>query len=198
MEEAVPVVLAGDRIPRPVRSLRVAEDDADAGILLIRVAPDVEITLGRSARRAARRLEPRMLRRRVVDDELGDDLQPARVRGVEEAPEVLQRPVALMHAFVQRDVVPVVPQRRRVEGQDPDRRDAERLDVVQLLRQPVEVADAVASAVVERTDVGLVNDCVLIPQRIACHALATVRVIGHGPRVFRCARSHGPRPIAEA
>ena len=101
-EEAVPVVLTGHRIPRPVRSLGVAEDDADAAVLLIRVAPHVEIAFRRPGLRPPRRLEPRVLIRRVVDDELGDDPQAARVRRVEKRAEVLQRAVARVHALVVR------------------------------------------------------------------------------------------------
>ena len=73
VEEAMPVIGLGGVVPRPVRLLGVGEDDADALILLVRVAPDVEVALGRSGRRVARRLEPGVLVRRVVDDELGDD-----------------------------------------------------------------------------------------------------------------------------
>ncbi len=83
-EEAVPVVLAGDRIPGPVRLLGVGEDDPRLGKLLVGVAPDVEVALGRSGRRVARALEPRMLVRGVVDDQLDQDLEAARVRGVDE------------------------------------------------------------------------------------------------------------------
>src|SRR5205807_5045464 len=53
-EEAVPVVLAGDGIERPVRLFRVDEDDAGAGILVVAVAPDVVVPLRRALRRLAR------------------------------------------------------------------------------------------------------------------------------------------------
>ena len=43
VEEPVPVVRAGGLVPGPVRFLGVGEDDRDALILLIRVAPDVEV-----------------------------------------------------------------------------------------------------------------------------------------------------------
>ena len=44
-EEAMPEVLAGHRIERPVRLLGVDEDDARAGVLGVGVAPDVEVAL---------------------------------------------------------------------------------------------------------------------------------------------------------
>ena len=72
MEEPVPVVLLGDRIPGPVRFLGVGEDDPRVLVLLVAVAPHVVVALGRALRRAARPLKPRMLVGRVVDDELGE------------------------------------------------------------------------------------------------------------------------------
>ena len=60
----------------------------------------------------------------------------ARVRLAQEAPEVLQRAVARMHAFVVGDVVAVVSKRRRIEGLEPDGGDAEALEVVELLVSP--------------------------------------------------------------
>ena len=44
--------------------------------------------------------------------------------------------------------------------------DAELLDVVELLDQAAKVADAVVVAVEERLDVQLVDDGVLVPERI--------------------------------
>jgi hypothetical protein len=46
--EAVPEILLGDRIPRPVRGLGVEEDDARVGVSLVRVRPDVEVPLRRA------------------------------------------------------------------------------------------------------------------------------------------------------
>ncbi len=111
VEEPVPEVLAGDRIPRPVRSLGVLEDDRHARVLLIGVAPDVEVALRRAPRRPPRRLEPGMLIGRVVDHELRDDPKAAIVRGIQERQEVPSRAVARMNAVVVRDVVAVVAER---------------------------------------------------------------------------------------
>ena len=110
-EEAVPVVLAGDRIPRPVRLLGVGEDDARLGELLVAVAPDVEVALGRSRRRVPRALEPGMLVGGVVDDQLDQDLDAAGVRGVDEGGEVGERAVAGMDVAIVGDVIAVVAQR---------------------------------------------------------------------------------------
>src|SRR3954453_20850251 len=48
----------------------------------------------------------------------------------------------------------------------PDAREAEALEFVQLLRETVEVADAVVVSVVERLDVRFVDDRILVPERI--------------------------------
>src|SRR6202000_2651757 len=74
-----PVVRLRYRVPGPVGRLRVTEDDARAGVTVGRVAPDIVVTLWRPGWRAACCLEPRMLVRRVIDDELGDDAQAAAV-----------------------------------------------------------------------------------------------------------------------
>ena len=75
-EEAMPVILPGDRIPGPVGRIGVIEDDARAQVFLIGIAPDVEIPIGR-IRIAARFLKPWMLIRRVIENQIGDDANAA-------------------------------------------------------------------------------------------------------------------------
>ena len=72
-----------------------------------------------------------------------------------------------MDVRVARDIVPVVLQRGRVKRQNPDGRDSEVAQVVQLFSQPAEVPDAVPVTVVESADVDLIEDRVLVPERIA-------------------------------
>ena len=69
-------------------------------------------------------------------------------------------------SLIVRDVVAVVSERRGIKRQQPDRVDAEILDVIELLNQPLEVADAVVVRIEERSDVQLVDDGVLVPVRI--------------------------------
>ena len=78
--------------------------------------------------------------------------------------------VGRMDRAVVGGVVAVVAQRRRVERQQPDRRDAEVVDVVEPRDQPAEVADAVAVRVLERADVHLVDQGVLVPVGLASAA----------------------------
>ena len=114
----------------------------------------------------------------MVDDELGDDPEAAPVRFADELAEVGAGAVVRVDPVIVGDVVAVVAQRRRIERQQPDRVDAEILDVVELLGEAGEIADAVAVAVVERLDVELVDDRVLVPERIvAPRGLALGRVL---------------------
>ena len=52
------------------------------------------------------------------------------------------------------------------ERHQPDCIDAEFLEVLQLLLQPLEVADSISIAIVERADMDLIDDCVLVPEQI--------------------------------
>ena len=165
--EAVPVVRLGDRIPAPVGRLEILEDDARLGVSLRRVAPHVEVPVAAAGRSTSRTLEPGMLIGGMVDHEFGDDPQAALVGLSEEVLEVVERAAVRMDARVVRDVVAVVPERRGVEGKQPERRDPEVLQVVEASGEPAKVADAVAVAVLERTDPQLVEDRVLVPERFA-------------------------------
>ena len=79
--------------------------------------------------------------------------------------EVVERAVVGMDRTVVGDVVAVVAQRRREERHQPDGVDAQVLQIIELLRQPAKIADAVAIAVVQRAHVHLINDRVFVPER---------------------------------
>jgi hypothetical protein len=110
-----------------------------------------------------------MLVRRVVDHEVGDDADVPTMRLPQEGLEVGHRAVARRDVVVFGDVVPVVTQGRRIERQEPEAIHSQILEVVEPLRQAAEVADAVPVAILERLDVKLVEDRVLVPE------------VGHGP-----------------
>ena len=99
----------------------------------------------------------------VRQHELGDDPHAAPVALGQKAPEVAQRPVGGVDLAVVGDVVAVVAQRRRIEGKKPERRHSQPLQVVELLDQSLEVADAVPVGVAEGPHVELVDDGVLVP-----------------------------------
>ena len=161
--EAVPVVGFRHGVPGPVRALEVLEDDPGLAVALGGVAPDVEVPPGAAGRAAPRALEPGVLVRGVVQHHLRDHPEAPAVRLPQEQAEVAQVAVRGVDAHVAGDVVAVVLQRRGVEGQEPERGDPQVVEVVQLRGQAAEVAHAVALAVVERADVQLVDDRVLVP-----------------------------------
>ena len=90
--------------------------------------------------------------------------RPRRLRLRHEAAEVAHRAEVGIDAAVVGDVVAVVAAGARIERQQPERGDAEVLQVVELLGQPGEIADAVVVAVGERLDVKLIDDRVLVPE----------------------------------
>ena len=163
-EEAVPVKLAGFGIPGPVRLLGIGEDDTRALVFLVGVAPDIPVARRGFRVAAAGALEPVVLVGGMVDDELGDDTQSALLGFLDEALEILHRPEIGVDVAVVGDVVAVVAARRGIERQQPQRGDAEILQISQLLGQPGKIADAVIVAVGERLDVQLIDDGVLVPE----------------------------------
>ena len=88
MVEAVPVISIGHGVPRPVRALEVLEDDARLLVLLRRVAPDVEVAPMVARGGPARALEPGMLVRGMVQDQLRDHAQAPAVRFSQEHLEI--------------------------------------------------------------------------------------------------------------
>ena len=166
-EEAVPVVLLGERVPGPVGGLGVGEDDAGIGVVTLVVRPDVEVALRGALRGVPGALEPGVLIGGVVDDQLGDHAKAPRVRLVDELARVVHGAVVRVHRLVLGDVVAVVALRARVERQHPDGVHPELLDVVEPLGQAAEIPGAVAVAVAEGLDVRLVDDRVLVPERVA-------------------------------
>ena len=110
-EEPMPVVLAGFRIPGPVRLLGIGEDDAGLRPFLVVIRPEIPVAKPRPLLGRPGALEPGVLVRRVVDDQLGDDLQATIVCFANESSEVPHRPVGLIDAAIVGNVVPVVAQR---------------------------------------------------------------------------------------
>ena len=88
------------------------------------------------------------------------------MRGANKGEKIGARAVGWVDAAIVGDVVAVVAQRRGIERQQPQRGDAEVLEVVELPGQALKIADAVIARVEERLDVQLVDDRVLVPERI--------------------------------
>jgi len=84
--------------------------------------------------------------------------------------EVRQCAVLGIDGLIVGDVITEVDLRRRVHGRDPDSIHAEVLEVVQALRDAVQIADAVAVRVLETARINLVNDGIVPPGR-TCRGL---------------------------
>src|SRR5215470_27185 len=77
--------------------------------------------------------------------------------------EVFQRTVTRMNVDVVRNVVPVIPQRRRKERKQPEAGHSEILQIIELLQQAWKIPDAVAIAVEKRFHMGFIDDRVFVP-----------------------------------
>ena len=103
----------------------------------------------------------------VVHDEVDDHAHAALVRGVDELHEVGEVAELGQHGGVVGDVVAAVPQRGLEERRQPEAVDAQPLQIVELGGEALEVADAVAVAVLEGADQDLVEDGAFEPVGVA-------------------------------
>src|ERR1051325_10852460 len=124
-EKAMPVIGFSLLIPRPVRLFRIREDDARTLVFLVRIAPDIPVACARPTSAAFGALEPRMLVGCMVDDEFCDDAQVAPFRLGHEAAEITHRAEIWVDVSVVRYVVTVVAAGTGIEGQKPERGNAE-------------------------------------------------------------------------
>ena len=108
----------------------------------------------------------RVLARDVVRDDV-DDRADAELEGLaDEQLGVLEGAEGGVDVAVVRDVVAAVGERRRVPGVEPERVDAELLEVPESTAHAAQVAGAVAVRVREAADVDLVDHRAAPPQRI--------------------------------
>ena len=87
------------------------------------------------------------------------------VVGDAEGLEVLERAIRRVHVVILSDVVSVVPQRRRIEGKQPDGVDSEAAQVVEPGREAWEVSDAIIVGIRKGPHVDLIDDRILVPER---------------------------------
>ena len=174
--EHVQVVLAGGLVPLPDRAVEGRFPVGGRRTIGLGVTPEV-VAVVRVVAALARLLEPGVLVRAVVDDEVHHQPDAARVHLREHLVELGHRAELGRDGAVVADVVAVVVLRRGVDRRQPDHVDAEQLQVVQLRRDAGQVTDAVAVAVAEAARVDLVDDGLFPP--------VAVRACGHGrSRVF--------------
>ena len=116
-KKTVPVVLFGDRVPSPIRSFGVREDDTRVFVLLFGVAPDIKVAFRRTARSLPGCLEPRMLVGGMIYDQLDHDLQIAIVSRCQKTTEIVEGAIYWMDVQVIGDIVAVILKWRRKERQ---------------------------------------------------------------------------------
>src|SRR5262249_51398793 len=84
-----------------------------------------------------------------------------------ELPEVFTCTVLRVDVVIVGNVVAVILSGRGIEGEYPDRVDAECMDVFESSGQAGEVPDAVVVGILERANVHFVDDRILVPKRVA-------------------------------
>ena len=128
----------------------------------LRVAPHIPVGFGIGARTGGFD-EPGMLVGSVIENKIHDDADVALACLGGEAIKIGHRAVLRIDRGVVGDVVAEVDLWRRVDGRQPDRIDAERLQVVEARCDAVEIADSVAVGILETARIDLVDDRVLPP-----------------------------------
>jgi hypothetical protein len=74
-KKSVPVIGIRNGIPSPVRFFRIGKNNSNIAVLLVGVAPNVDVAFGRAGRSPSRHLKPGMLVGSVIDNEFDDDPQ---------------------------------------------------------------------------------------------------------------------------
>ena len=99
----------------------------------------------------------------MVHDEIENDADPARLGVGLERVEIGQRAVLRRDVLVIADVVAEVHLGRGIAGGDPDGVDAQVVEVIEVLGDSLEIAEAVVVRVTETAGIDLVEDGVLPP-----------------------------------
>ncbi|CAH0246369.1 hypothetical protein SRABI128_02803 [Microbacterium sp. Bi128] len=161
--EHVQIPLTGGLVLGPDGRFLAGKHHLVRGVRRRVLPPDVVVAVG-VVHGLARLDEPRVPVGGVVDDEVRDHPDAAVVGGADEFHQVPQASEPGIHAVHVGDVVAVVAVRGRVEGHEPDARDAESGKIVHPLDQSAEISGAVAIAVDERLRIQAVNHRVLPPE----------------------------------
>ena len=100
----------------------------------------------------------------VIDHEIDDHADAALPAAMGELDEIAERAVARIDAVIVGDVVAVVLAGRGLERHQPDRGDAEPVQIVEPPQQPLEVADPVAVGVHIGANGKAVDHTILVPE----------------------------------
>ena len=158
-------VLSRDRVLRPCRSSETAHPVVGGRTIRLRIRPHVPAPLARSQRRP-RVTEPRMPVTRVVGHQVHEHPDTPLARFVDEAVEFGHRAELRVDAAVVGYVVSPVRIGRDRDRAQPDRTDAQPLEVVEMLDHALQIPCTVPVGVGERTHVYLVEDGGLPPRQL--------------------------------
>ena len=159
--EQVQIVLLPQLVPLPRLPLEHAVPvvgQVAAGLLL---PPDVVVGIGRDA--AAGLLEPLVLVAGVVHHQIHNDLHAPLMGALQHLFEPIHAAELRRDVPVIGDIVPAVRPRRGIQRRKPDAVHPQAFDVVQLFVHALQIAHAVAVAILEAARPDLIEHHVLIP-----------------------------------
>src|SRR5947207_7527870 len=102
--------------------------------------------------------------RSVIDHEIDDDADAPLAAAMGEFHEITERAVPRVDIIIIRDIVAVVFAGRRLKWHQPDRGDAQSVQIVEPPKQTFEVADTVAIGIHVGADRQTIEDAVLEPE----------------------------------
>ena len=178
--EQVQVILAGGLVELPRALGEVGAPVVRRAAVRLGIAPDVVVAVGIVAALAALH-EPRMLVRGVIDHQVHHQLHAAGVNALQHAVKIGHGAEFLHDVAVIRDVVAVVIIGRGEERAEPQHRDAQILQIVQMLGDTVQVADAVPIGIGKAARIDLIDHRFLPPCALFllhCVTLLTCLIAG--------------------
>ena len=162
LQEIVHVILAAPRVPGPGRAAEDRLPVARRAAVGLGIGPDIPGGLvGVGARAAVD--EPGVLVRTVREDLVDQHLEAESVRARDQRVEILERAEDRIDPAIIGHVIAEILHRRREEGREPDRIDAEIRDMVELRGNPRQIADAIAVRIGKAARIDLIDACALPP-----------------------------------
>src|SRR5438105_9601736 len=120
MKKTMPVILLSHFVPTPVAGFEILENDPNIFVLRGVIAPNVIVSLFRTFGGISRGLEPPVLIRSMIDDELRDHFDITSVCFLQKFLKIFDLAVRRIDAVIVSDVVPIILKRRRIKRQQPD------------------------------------------------------------------------------
>ena len=192
LQERVHVVLAPPRIPGPGRAAEHRLPVVGRRAVGLRIGPDVPVGPVAVAARPAV-AEPAVMVGCMGIDLVDDDFQAQCVGPRHQGIEIRQRAEHRIDIAIVRYVIAEIAHRRCEERRYPDRIDSQPGDIIQPLRDPGKIADAIAIAVLEAARIDLVDRGALPPRLVRFAHAGVLRLVGAAPLLpCRCRTAQSP------